>query len=1369
MDPHAGKTVLNRMTRRRDRPPPALEPGYVPIDGRSLPQLLDFGAQIARFVRFVGPDNVVDGDWSAFFLNDPAMVLAQAAAFRGDGHDASFADLKRAILESRSEARKLELLREVVSRVLELAKTLDRWSAGVGSLRSGEAAEVFRRAIESRIQGTLNDELRTLLSYCEGAASRSALHEALPAGTGGLSPLWQVGSVCADGSVFQGRSRARRIDHALPAFAAVFGAFMEALSGLSALAADLFESAERAGGHRPHIALFLAFCRLFGAAQERLNELPARFADFYYRDVLREAPRGPTADSVYLTFTLDPAKGAPSALVPAGARFSAGKDKDDVDIVYSSWEPLRVGAARIDRLRALRAVSGPPWDGAAAGEPVVREVLESEIVPGKGPFGLFGRTAAGQSPSESVTHATMGFAVASPSLLLGGGQRALRLRAVVAAASAEPLRARLQALADATGSQPADVLWQVSEQAFRAYVTTPGGWVQVSYEVILKDDQLDPIELAFEIVLPPGAPPVAPMIAGGTATLKLQLRQDIVELGGDPAVKVRALSLLYDVELDEVSLSVEVSDLSDLGLSNAGGPIVPKKPFPPFGAAPGVGSYLEIRHPEIFAKRLERLSVRIDWFQLPPGAAGFKGHYRGYDIGLEGAEKPGLFDNRSFKVGLEVDAPGLWDLGAGSEGLFLFRTEPPPGPDADSPQAASPPPPDPEGKLASWTEIKAPEVVPGPSARRDPGADSALRITLIAPPEGFGDSVYAANMVAAVTLGAPDPERCKAECAARAEPLVEASKLLQASLELCGAKASSGDCRSCYRSSLAMCRNMMVRAVEDTLAAATSAIEPTLGAEQLRALRELAAAAVGAPAEKRGQALREWLDAVTAAAGKEAAAFDWKCEALLAALADLDDCEAGAEPLPPEGYAAVMATGLVACRAALDLARAQGLDACIQACARAPKAPKLPSSPWLPQARRVSLAYSAQSTVAGEARGDRDGSKVYHLLPFGDLREVDPAGRVRLLPAVSPSVEGSLLMGLSGLSSAESIPLLIHLAEAGVAGGLEGPKVRWEVSRGEAWIPLPVARGHLDGTRGLRRTGVVTLRVPEGEPADSAAPPGNLRWIRACVEKDAATFPDAVGLWPYAAIATWRDNGNTGEHLSLPRPPGAIKASMDKLEGIKTVAQPVASFGGRPPETYATMKARLSERLRHKGRAIAGRDYDRLVLEDFPEIDRVRTLAASDAPGEVTVIVLPDPARYEGPDPTIPAVSPDTREQIAEALSKLTSPFVKVHVESPVYVRLHVTAVVVFEDGQDPTEGKARLSAELLAALSPGALDPPWVVAGQDYPAEDDIAELIRTRHYVSGVVRVELGYDPDPAGLRAYYLTSALQHRIVEEGEGDG
>ena len=59
---------------------------------------------------------------------------------------------------------------------------------------------------------------------------------------------------------------------------------------------------------------------------------------------------------------------------------------------------------------------------------------------------------------------------------------------------------------------------------------------------------------------------------------------------------------------------------------------------------------------------------------------------------------------------------------------------------------------------------------------------------------------------------------------------------------------------------------------------------------------------------------------------------------------------------------------------------------------------------------------------------------------------------------------------------------------------------------------------------------------------------------------------------------------------------------------LKKVKQPNPSFGGKKQEEDTQLYQRSSERLRHKQRAITSWDYERLILQEFPEVYRLKCL-----------------------------------------------------------------------------------------------------------------------------------------------------------------
>lgn len=668
-------------------------------------------------------------------------------------------------------------------------------------------------------------------------------------------------------------------------------------------------------------------------------------------------------------------------------------------------------------------------------------------------------------------------------------------------------------------------------------------------------------------------------------------------------VSIYPLSLFDAIEIEGAWISAQVTGLTDVALAHAGGAIPAGKPFFLFGGAPPVGSYIDIYNPEIFAKRLDSLGVRIDWSNLPRHEDGFRGYYRDYSLDLAGRRTESLFDNRSFKIDLATVNPTLWDIPGDATGLHLFRTL------SSGPRAV----PDAASELDPTTVFDVRPLLPETPPSRYPRSRGAIRLTLAAPLEGFGDSVFAPNVLAAVTVSVVPAKQ------SRSQP----------------------------------------------------------------------------------------------------------------------------PPAPPEL--------------------------------------RYPSIPWCPQATRITLSYTATGLVFGSAPPHvtdpgGGGAAMFHLLPFDGFHRLaaSTADKLTLLPRFKQS--GQLLLGLTGAASPERLTLLFHMAPPVDLAAVNLPAVQWERLSTHGWAPLSPSPGTADGTDNLRRSGVITFDLPAERAADSTVLDPAYRWIRASVDRGAEFLPDILGIHPNAALTLWRSVGNNGEHLARPLPAHTIQASLDKLPGVAKIDQPMPSFGGRPPETQATMPLRVGERLRHKERAVACWDYERLVLERFPAIDRVRTLPARNprtgpAPGEVTVVVLPTREHFTGLDPTAPMVCPELLEEIRSSLAGSASPFITVHVVNPVYVRIAVHALVEFAAGEDCVTCEHRLNDALVSALSPWSLEAAWADEGLGHPSVDDIAELIWAQPYVTRLIDIKTVQTPDPGRVEWYFATTVKMHaiRCIDDLDGEG
>ncbi len=74
---------------------------------------------------------------------------------------------------------------------------------------------------------------------------------------------------------------------------------------------------------------------------------------------------------------------------------------------------------------------------------------------------------------------------------------------------------------------------------------------------------------------------------------------------------------LQDLVLKQIDLTVTVSGLRTLAVSNDFGPVDSSKPFQPFGASPVAGNALIVGSREAFQKTLNAASLELNWLATP--------------------------------------------------------------------------------------------------------------------------------------------------------------------------------------------------------------------------------------------------------------------------------------------------------------------------------------------------------------------------------------------------------------------------------------------------------------------------------------------------------------------------------------------------------------------------------------------------------------------------------------------------------------------------------------------------------------------------------------------------------------------------------
>lgn len=434
--------------------------------------------------------------------------------------------------------------------------------------------------------------------------------------------------------------------------------------------------------------------------------------------------------------------------------------------------------------------------------------------------------------------------------------------------------------------------------------------------------------------------------------------------------------------------------------------------------------------------------------------------------------------------------------------------------------------------------------------------------------------------------------------------------------------------------------------------------------------------------------------------------------------------------------------------------------------------------PYLPKIKSLTINYDASVEIdTAVYNASTQSDHIFHIEPFG-YREIESdtlTESVTFLPTYQ--FEGELYIGIGKCQPPQNLSLLFQVAEGSADPDLEPVPVTWSFLDGNHWISLEDGRVLRDTTRGLINSGIITFDLKAIAP--STLLPDNLYWIRASISHNSRTVADTVAIHAQAVSAIFVDQNNAPDHLSQPLPAESIKDLGERQPAIKAIRQPYTSFGGKMPEASTFFYTRISERLRHKQRAVTMWDYEHLILERFPEIYKVKCLPAQpETPGVVTVIVIPD-IRHKRPfDPFAPKAPANLIADISTFLADITPPSATVVVKNATYVPVKLRFGVRLREGYNEGFYLQQLNEDLRRFLSPWAYEDTAEIeiGGRIYA--NVLINFIEERPYVDYVAKIKLFTSEDgqkfilaiPSEAEGYWvetsrldsvLVSARQHEI--------
>ncbi len=730
----------------------ALNPDNIKVDGRDNRDRLAFAARFAELIMFYNQKNQLDGNWKPFFVKDPLILLAVISKTDYTNYHRKFSGLQQQIKNSNTaihakEANKpqpeaittnasLIAISQLFLLLQELFCVINDW---VNFMQMDCKKYDLSEFVIKKIRENIASQLWLMIALQQSYAASAKAEVISPEFSiyQSFNSIWQerkagqenyrveinshqqnnndAESECQVASIEELSEQLYAIYHQ------VFSFFLQVIDA----AKQSFYQMENQPCDYPDTALLITFSQLMENQNELLNQFTGKHLDFYYKDVLQQAPRSQQPDQASVCIQL--ADNIDSLNIPAGTEFIAGKYPDKSDIIFASLVDTVINRAAIRSAFSLFYSSpySPPQKPPSTTNPSITDPLVDKA-------GLYLSTNAnvdqvvrnqqqeimswdGFGNNQGVL-VQQGFSIASPMFFLQSGERTITL------------------VLEFHNALPHNFF---NDSQF--YLSTGKSWFSVTKLVTSPadvetntDTQAESTNIInIKLTLLESAPAIVPFIDkvdGYTSQWPLLK----VILG-------KSIDLYNPPILLSVSIETDIKNFSKLNLANDISPLPASGPSLIFGPIPTVGSCFYIGSSEIFAKPLTDLTITLAWENLPQD---FSGYYAQYNNFLDPQNKSIAFSNTAFEGQWTLLTQKTWkELPLSSAGkspvsIALFQQP------ADKTTSNNP------GSIFTFSFDQTTPYVPSPDLISVPlplpgqAGDGYVCLELTAPNHAFGYNLY---------------------------------------------------------------------------------------------------------------------------------------------------------------------------------------------------------------------------------------------------------------------------------------------------------------------------------------------------------------------------------------------------------------------------------------------------------------------------------------------------------------------------------------------------------------------------------------------------------------------------------------------------
>ncbi|HWK04710.1 MAG TPA: hypothetical protein VNS58_13815 [Puia sp.] len=425
---------------------------------------------------------------------------------------------------------------------------------------------------------------------------------------------------------------------------------------------------------------------------------------------------------------------------------------------------------------------------------------------------------------------------------------------------------------------------------------------------------------------------------------------------------------------------------------------------------------------------------------------------------------------------------------------------------------------------------------------------------------------------------------------------------------------------------------------------------------------------------------------------------------------------------------------------------------------------KIPATPVPDEIalNNLSIHYKADVTVSFASNAPVDNHLFYQLNTFGFARvnnslvdaspDTESTKPISLLQDVIN--EGELFIGLENAAASMVVTILFQVADGSSNPQHDMEILNWYYLAGNNNWKRFKKEHIIDNTNNLTQSGVVTLTLGGDAVNTNTLLEEGLHWIKVTAQPYADAVCKIVSIQAQAAkVQLQQDEASQVEFRQL-LPANSISKLLVSDAAIKTIQQPFDSFDGRTRESDDHFYVRVSERLRHKQRAITIWDYEHIILEMFFKIFKVKCLNHSgfykqqgedvfceNYPGHVSIITIPDQNNNTNINPLRPYTPVGLLANITDYLGTITSPFVKLHVKNPQFEEIQLDFMVKFYEHLDEAFYLQLLNTEIEQFLCPWAFNNKTEISFGGKIYKSVLLNFVEERPYVDYVTCFKMNH----------------------------